>query len=208
MAKASNPGSDYVKKSTVYGVALICLAIGFFVGVIFSIYRSGPTIPQQASVPPVQADPTAGRSQELDALIRETSQNPNNVSAWTDLGNLYFDTNQFDKAIWAYQKSLELQPNNPNVITDMGVMYRRKGQPEEAVKAFDRAISIDPKHEVSRFNKGIVLLHDLKKPQEAIRAWEELLKVNPFAMAPGGKSVDELLTIYKKSIKQQQKTSE
>ncbi len=207
MTKTSNPGSDYVKKSTMFGVALICLAIGFFTGVIFSIYRSGPTIPQQASAPPVQADPT-GRSQELDALIRETSQNPENVAAWTDLGNLYFDINQFDKAIWAYQKSLELQPDNPNVMTDMGVMYRRNGQPEEAVKAFDKAISIDPKHEVSRFNKGIVLLHDLKKPQEAIRTWEALLKVNPFAMAPGGKSVDELLTIYKKSIKQQKQVPE
>lgn len=208
MAEASDPGSDYVKKSTMFGVALICLAIGFFVGVIFSIYRSGPDIPRQASAPPVQPDPIAGRSQELDALIRETSQNPENVVAWTDLGNLYFDTNQFDKAIWAYQKSLELQPDNPNVLTDMGVMYRRKGQPEEAVKAFDKAISVDPKHEVSRFNKGIVLLHDLNKPQEAIRSWEALLKVNPFAMAPGGKSVDELVTIYKKSFKQQQQTPE
>jgi cytochrome c-type biogenesis protein CcmH/NrfG len=205
MDKASNPGSGYVKKSTVFGVALICLAIGFFVGVIFSSYSSGPSIPQpqQASAPPVQPAPTADRSQELDTLIRETSQNPKNVGAWIDLGNLYFDTNQFDKAIWAYQKSIELQHDNPNVLTEMGVMYRRKGQPEEALKAFDKAINVDPKHEVSRFNKGIVLLHDLKKPQEAIRTWEALLKVNPFAMAPGGKSVDELVTIYKKSIKQQ-----
>ena len=81
-------------------------------------------------------------------------------------------------------------------------MYRRKGQPEEAIKAFDEAIRVDPKHEVSRFNKGIVLLHDLDKPEEGIRAWEELLKINPFAEAPGGKTVDELVTIYKRNIEQ------
>lgn len=191
------PGS--VKKSTMLGVAAICLAVGFFGGVIFNVYKSKPHFQQQVpQAPPNQATPD--RSAELDALVKETAQNPKNVTAWIDLGNLYFDSNQIDKAIWSYQKALELNPNNPNVLTDMGVMYRRKGQPEEAVKAFDQAIKIDPKHEISRFNKGIVLLHDLNKPVEAIAAWEDLLKVNPFAMAPNGKSVDELITIYKKNL--------
>ena len=79
---------------------------------------------------------------------------------------------------------------------------RRKGQPEEAIKSFDEAIRVDPKHEVSRFNKGIVLLHDMDKPQEGIQAWEQLLKINPFAEAPGGKTVDELVTIYRRNIEQ------
>ena len=188
-----------VQKSTMYGVVFVALAIGFFAGVMFSVYRTGTRVPQRA---PVAQAPVAANSAQLDALVKETAQNPQNVAAWTDLGNLYFDSNQFDKAIWAYKKSLGLKPDNPNVWTDMGVMYRRKGQPQDAVKSFEEAIRIDPKHEVSRFNKGIVLLHDLDKPQEGIRAWEELLKINPFAMAPGGKSVDELITIYKRNMQQ------
>ena len=200
MPKEPKPATNTVQKSTLYGVAFVALAIGFLIGVVFSAFRtspSGPPVPQSASVPPA---PVGGDSRQLDALIKETAQNPNNVAAWVSLGNLYFDTNQFDKAIWAYKKSLELDPDNPNVLTDMGVMYRRKGQPEEAVKSFDEAIRVDPKHEVSRFNKGIVLLHDLDKPQEGIQAWEQLLKINPFAEAPGGKTVDQLVTIYKKNI--------
>ena len=199
MPKTKNIPENSVKKSTMLGVAAICLAVGFFGGVIYSVYKSKPRLPQQT--PQAQINQTApDRSNEVDALVKKTAQEPENVTAWIDLGNLYFDSNQIDKAIWAYQKSLDLSPNNPNVLTDMGVMYRRKGQPEEAIKAFDRATSIDPKHEVSRFNKGIVLLHDLNKPQEAIATWEALLKVNPFAMAPNGKSVDELITIYKKNL--------
>lgn len=202
MPKTDNTNPDRVKKSTMLGVAGICLAIGFFGGIIFSMYKTGANVPRQA--PPPQANPgPADRSQELDALVKETAQHPENVTAWIELGNLYFDTNQFDKSIWAYKKALELKPDNPNVLTDMGVMYRRMGQPEDAVKAFDDAIKVDPKHEVSRFNKGIVLLHDMNKPEEALRTWEELLQVNPFAMAPNGKSVDELVTIYKKNLKKQ-----
>ena len=135
-------------------------------------------------------------------MTRETAQNPKNVAAWVQLGNLYFDTNQFEKAIWAYNKSLELDAGNANVWTDLGVMYRRSGQPREAIRAFDAAIRADPRHEVSRFNKGIVLMHDLNDPEGAVQAWEELLKINPFAMGPGGKSVDELVTAYKQSLKQ------
>ncbi len=202
MPKRNEIPADSVKKSIMYGVAAICLAIGFFGGVIFSVYKTKPRLPQQQSQAPVN-QPAPDRSAELDALVRETAQNPSNVNAWIELGNLYFDTNQIDKSIWSYQKALELNPKNANVMTDMGVMYRRKGQPEEAIKAFDKAIQIDPKHEVSRFNKGIVLLHDLNKPVEAIAAWEDLLKVNPFAMAPNGKSVDELITIYKKNLANQ-----
>jgi cytochrome c-type biogenesis protein CcmH/NrfG len=201
MTKNKNSAATTVQKTTLYGAVLVALAVGFFAGVIFSVYHSSSPAPQTAAVPQPQA-PADNQSRQLDALIKETAQNPQNVSAWTDLGNLYFDTNQFEKAIWAYKKSLELKPDNPNVWTDLGVMYRRNGQPEDAVKSFDEAIRIDPKHEVSRFNKGIVLLHDLDKPKEGIRSWEALLKINPFAEAPGGKSVDELVTIYKRNLEQ------
>jgi tetratricopeptide (TPR) repeat protein len=93
---------------------------------------------------------------------------------------------------------LEISPDNANVWTDMGVMYRRNGNPQEAINAFDKAIEADPKHEVSRMNKGIVLLHDLKDTDGAIKAWEGLLEVNPVAMAPTGRSVDEMVQQIKK----------
>jgi hypothetical protein len=36
-------------------------------------------------------------------------------------------------------------------------------------------------------------MYDLKNKQDAIRVWEELLDVNPLAMAPDGLTVDEML---------------
>jgi cytochrome c-type biogenesis protein CcmH/NrfG len=194
--------ADSVKKTTVYGIAALCLAVGFFIGVIFSVYQSGGTAgPGAAAVAPTPAN-LGNRQRELDDLTRETAQNPKNTTAWTQLGNLYFDTNQFDKAIWAYNKSLALDAGNANVWTDLGVMYRRSGKPREAVRAFEAAMRADPRHEVSRFNKGIVLMHDLNDPEGAVQTWEELLKINPFAMSSDGKSVDELVTAYKQSLKQ------
>jgi cytochrome c-type biogenesis protein CcmH/NrfG len=45
--------------------------------------------------------------------------------------------------------------------------------------AFRKAIAADPRHASSRFNLGVVLLHDLKDYRGATEAWEGLLTVEP-----------------------------
>jgi cytochrome c-type biogenesis protein CcmH/NrfG len=190
---------QYVRKETFFMVTLLALAVGFFGGVVFTVFKSDskapvPSSPARMGTPA----PAPAGSDRIAALERQTQADPGNIEAWTELGNAYFDSNENENAINAYRKSLELNPNNANVWTDMGVMYRRAGKPEEAIKAFDQAIAADSKHEVSRMNKGIVLLHDLNDVNGAIQAWEGLLEVNPIAMAPNGISIDQMVTQLKK----------
>ena len=211
MAKQSKEAANqYVRKETFWLVTLLALAVGFFAGVMFAIFKSdSATVPgqPQAQVPQTQApqspatDP--GRLQMIAALEKETRQNPANGKAWIELGNSYFDTGQTEKSIQAYRQALEISPNNASVWTDMGVMYRRSGNPQEALKSFDKAIEVDPQYEVSRMNKGIVLLHDMNDIAGAIKAWEELLVVNPVAMAPTGQSIDQMIQQMKKQLQQQ-----
>jgi cytochrome c-type biogenesis protein CcmH/NrfG len=196
--------SRYVKKETLYMVSMLALAVGFFGGVMFGIFKSGPSqSPPVQAAAPVQPAPipqsSADLSNQIAAFEREVAANPSNVAAWISLGNSYFDTDQYEKSIQAYKKALALTPNNANVWTDMGVMYRRSGRPQEAVEAFDKAIEVDPKHETSHFNKGVVLMHDLNNIKGAIEAWEGLLQINPVALAPNGQSIDQMIL----SLKQQ-----
>ena len=208
MAKQTkNVDNQYVRKETFWLVSLLALAVGFFAGVMFAVFKSdNVAVPgqPQAQVPQTPqsqaADP--GRLNMIAALEKETRDNPSNVKSWIELGNSYFDAGQHEKSIQAYRKALEIDPNNANVWTDMGVMYRRNGNPQEALKAFDKASEVDPRHEVSRMNKGIVLLHDMNDMDGAIKAWEELLEVNPVATAPNGQSIDQMIQQMKKQGQQ------
>ncbi len=189
---------QYFKKEITLAIAFICLVVGFLGGIVFSSLKSdsGGSWKAPVSSMPSQQQPvgmTAQQASQILALEREVAANPDNVSAWTELGNVYYDTNKFQKSITAYNKSLELAPNNANVLTDLGVMYRRNGQYVEAVESFDKAAKIDPRHQQSRFNKGIVLMYDLKDEDGAIQAWEEVLAINPMASAPNGQTLREML---------------
>jgi cytochrome c-type biogenesis protein CcmH/NrfG len=204
--KKQSANVQYVRKETFWLVTLLSLAVGFFGGVVLAVLKSDPgsmpgTSPSQ--MPRAQAPAALPvRTELVKALEDETAKNPQNTQAWVQLGNEYFDSGQNEKAIFAYQKALELDPNNANVWTDMAIMYRRSGRPQEAIKAFDKAIEADPKHEPSRLNKGIVLLHDMEDFDGAIAAWEGLLEVNPIAMAPTGRSVDEMVQQMKQQRSQ------
>ena len=189
--------TGYVKSENVIWFVVASLLIGFIAGVAFGIYKSGAIADPNQSAP--SADMDIERQQEIDTLKAQTEKNPRDVTAWINLGHQYFDSNLPDAAIAAYEKALSLDPDNANVWTDLGVMYRRSGSPDKAVDAFDRAMNLDPTHEISRFNKGIVLFHDLKDEKGALAAWEALLAINPRAKSPGGQTVRELVDHIKEA---------
>jgi cytochrome c-type biogenesis protein CcmH/NrfG len=184
--------AGYVKSENIIWFVVASLLVGFVSGVAFGIYKSGTIADPHKSPPPAGMD-DAQRQKSIDTLKAKTDQNPQDIDSWIELGHQYFDANLPDEAIAAYEKALAIEPQNANVWTDLGVMYRRNGSPEKALDAFDRAMKIDSAHEISRFNKGIVLFHDLKDETGALAAWESLLAINPSAQSPGGQTVKELV---------------
>lgn len=133
------------------------------------------------------------RGQYTEALKERVSENPDDQDLWTELGNAYFDSDQYPEAIEAYQRSLEIDSGNADVWTDMGIMYRRVGEYSKALAAFDRAVAENPAHQMSRFNKGIVLFYDLEDKIGAFQSWDELAKMNPNFRTPDGRTIAQMM---------------
>jgi len=172
-----------MKKESVIILLIVTFVAGFIAGAVFGIKSyskekgSGQTT--QAGPPPQGAGAPPVNPEDLTRLEATVRNEPTNLQALVALGNLYFDSNQFQKAIDVYERSLAIDPKNPDVLTDLGVMYRAIKDYDRAVKQFREAARLDPSHKNSRFNLGIVLQHDKKDIQGALTAWEDFLRVEP-----------------------------
>ncbi len=180
-----------MKKETVILYIVIALVVGFVAGVTVGIFwmtkgtektamvQKPQAVPPGAPAPAPPARDSVAAASEIQTLKEVVTKDPKNLPAWVELGNLYFDTDQPKEAIDAYSRYLAVKPDNPDVRTDMGIMYRKLGQFDKALEEFRKAARSDPKHVNSRYNIGLVLLHDKQDIQGAVKAWEEFLKVDP-----------------------------
>jgi cytochrome c-type biogenesis protein CcmH/NrfG len=176
-----------MKNDKVILFVIIAFLVGFIVGAVAGIkYASNDVRGPAAQTPPSEAggapqEPQAKpvSSEDIAMLEAAVKADPNNAQALIRLGNLYFDSNQPQKAIDVYSRALKIEPKNADVRTDMAVMYRSLKDYDRAIKELKQAEADDPKHANSRYNLGIILLHDKKDFKGAIAAWEDFLRIEP-----------------------------
>jgi tetratricopeptide (TPR) repeat protein/uncharacterized protein YneF (UPF0154 family) len=176
-----------MKKEIVILAIVIAFLVGFITGATVAILRGTKSVerppvvqkPQMVPMPAPKGPDSIEIASKIQSLKDIVKKDPKNLSAWVELGNLYFDSGQPKEAIEPYRQYLAIKPDNSDVRTDMGIMYRALGEFDRAIEEFKKAAQSDPKHVNSRYNIGIVLLHDKQDIKGAIKAWEEYLKVDP-----------------------------
>jgi cytochrome c-type biogenesis protein CcmH/NrfG len=172
----------------VYTAIVVVLVLGGLGG--YLLHSSGTSAESPAStsttttgtsLPPsaLTSAPTQVLDAQVKPLLQRLDTNPKDVSALTDLGNIYFDASQWSTAIGYYTRSLNELPNNPDIRTDMGIAYFYNGDSDRALKEFDQALKDDPRHVQTLFNVGVVKMGGKNDPKGAIAAWESLLKIDP-----------------------------
>jgi tetratricopeptide (TPR) repeat protein len=127
---------------------------------------------------PLPSEPVQMQN-EITLLQGIVKQDPKNISAWIELGNMLMDSTRFQEAINAYQKALELDPKNVDVMVDMGSCYRGIGRPDRAVEEYRKALAINPRHLYAHRNLGTVLSFDLGNKKQGIKELEEYLRLSP-----------------------------
>jgi cytochrome c-type biogenesis protein CcmH/NrfG len=152
----------------------VFVAIFIFFLILYGCHKKEEPTGQTAGLPD-----SIQMQNEIRVLQGAVRQNPQNINAWIELGNILMDTSRFHDAIDAYQKALELTPKNVEVIVDMGTCYRRIGKSDMAVEEYRKAIKINPLHPYAHRNLAVVLAFDIGDKKQAIKEFEEYLKLSP-----------------------------
>ena len=56
-------------------------------------------------------------------LLREINKTPDNPYLYTNLGDLYYNINNYTETIRTYEKSIDLKPDNPHVLNNLAWLY-------------------------------------------------------------------------------------
>lgn len=135
----------------------------------------------QAAAAPAQSAPQAAPvdAERVKALEAVAAQNPNDAQPRVQLGNAFFDAEQYALAISWYEQAIALNPRDTNVSTDLGVAYYYTNQVDRALAQFDNSLKSDPNHTKTLLNVGIVKAFGKQDFAGAAAAWELVAKLSP-----------------------------
>ena len=193
-----------------YTLAVVCLLLGGAIGYLLRGSEPTTVVPAQAAqtaqtpavgmgpgqIPGFGGVPGSGTSPEMtdkaaQPMLEALKKNPKDAETLAKLGNLYYDSQLYAKAIEYYGQALKVTPSNPDIRTDMATAMFYMGDSDKALAEFEKSLSYKPNHPNTLFNMGIVKWQGKKDVKGAIAAWEQLLKSNPGY--PERQKVEELL---------------
>jgi TPR repeat/FG-GAP repeat/FG-GAP-like repeat len=94
----------------------------------------GPTL--NAALAQLQAGDAAGAAQALRVI---TIRQPRSAPAWRALGTAEQQLHNYDQAIAAYQRALQIEPDSPRVYYRIGTAYAAKHDLQQAFEWLGRA---------------------------------------------------------------------
>jgi len=144
--------------------------------VVAPVAQSQPASANQAP-PASQVVPLD--QERVRALEAVAQQNPKDAQPRIQLGNMFFDAEQYPEAIGWYEQASALKTDDPNLSTDLGVAYYYTNQPDKAIQQFEHSLSVDPKHTKTLLNMGIVRAFGKQDLAGAQQAWEQVVAIAP-----------------------------
>ncbi len=192
-SKSQSKSNDQWTSVQAYVLAVICLLVGIAGGWFIrgsqspaaaisqtaSPSAAAPSMGNQSTQPPTPAQMQKMADTQAAPLIEKLKADPNNAELLANLGNVYYDTQQYPTAIDYYQRALKLEPANAGVRTDMATAYWYTGAADTAIAEFQKSLSYEPNKANTLFNLGIVEWQGKMDIDKATAAWQKLLATNP-----------------------------
>ena len=163
-----------------FGVILSLLVPLLAVGIYFQLGT-----PEAINAPAFSAPIASAQDQEIEAvlprLLQHLQDQPDDITAWKNLGRAMLALQRFDEAAQTYEKITLLMPKSAQAFADyadaLGMAQGQKlaGKPTQVIA---QALKLDPKNPKARYLAGFASI-EAGNPKEAIMHWEKLLAELP-----------------------------
>ncbi|HLF18378.1 MAG TPA: tetratricopeptide repeat protein [Candidatus Omnitrophota bacterium] len=106
-----------------------------------------------------------------DVVLYESAvrANPESALMRTDMGIVYLDFQQYDKAIDSLEKALSIRPDDPDIHFALSKVYEETKQYDKAIESLETAIKYDPDFAAAYYNQAVLYMVIQNIP-EALRA--------------------------------------
>lgn len=115
----------------------------------------------------------------LAGLEASFEANPTDWRLAAQLGDMYLNGRQFDKAVIFFDRAIELNPKDPNLYNSRSLLAQYTGDSAGAVRIIDKAIELDDNFQRAWLTKGFILAYGVGDSDGAIKAWEKAVSINP-----------------------------
>lgn len=124
-----------------------------------------------------------GKFEEAYIIVNHALEKyPKNIRLLNELGRLYFDQKEYEKAIVIFDKIIELNQKKPNYFGFLGKIssLREMGKFEDADKLVKNALNIFPDN-VRIINQRGRLYFSQKKYNKAVEVFDKVLSLEPYS---------------------------
>jgi Flp pilus assembly protein TadD len=97
---------------------------------------------------------------------------------WIKLGNALANDGQYEEAVKALDKAIELSPKDTEVWNNRGIVLAHLKRNKEAIWSFEKATSIDSRNAEAWYNRGMVFC-GLERYEDAVISLEKALEIDP-----------------------------
>lgn len=120
-----------------------------------------------------------GRNEEaIKLMVAALEVDPDYVDAWSNLGIVYYQQRDLERAEFCARKAIEIRPDFANAYANLGMTLRARNACEEALVAWGRALDLQPEMRNIAIAYGH-LLYRVNRLAEALEFYERWRSAAP-----------------------------
>lgn len=120
-----------------------------------------------------------GQSKEAAIYLEKlVTKDGKSFQALHDLATCYANLGEYAASLSLYKKCLALNYDSPHLHYNIGCLHDALGNHQSALDSYDKVIQLDPYFSFAHVNKAYGLI-ELKKYDQAIKCFNQAIKINP-----------------------------